>query len=94
LMRSRACLPSSRARSPRVVASPAMEARSNRTVQYSSASLASSSRAWASCALISAPLGGEGEGRLAPQPCAVRFPRQGEPLRRQLPPRRRRLLGR
>jgi hypothetical protein len=45
LMRSRACLPSSRARSPRAEASPAMEARSNRTVRYSSASLASSSRA-------------------------------------------------
>jgi hypothetical protein len=50
LMRSRACLPSSRARSPRAEASPAMEARSRRTSQYSSASLASSSRAWASCA--------------------------------------------
>jgi hypothetical protein len=34
LMRSRACLPSSRARSPRAEASPAMEARSNRTVRY------------------------------------------------------------
>jgi hypothetical protein len=39
-------------------------------VWYSSANLASSSRAWASCALMSALLGGEGEGRLAPQPCA------------------------
>jgi hypothetical protein len=43
LMRSRAYLPSSRARSPRAEASPAMEARSSRTVPYSSASLASSS---------------------------------------------------
>jgi hypothetical protein len=50
LMRSRACMPSSRTRSPRAEASPAIEARSNRTVRYSSASLASSSRAWASCA--------------------------------------------
>jgi hypothetical protein len=48
LMRSWACLPSSRARSPRAEASPAMEARSSRTVRYSSAILASSSRAWAS----------------------------------------------
>jgi hypothetical protein len=45
LMRSRACMPSSRARSPHAEASPAMEARSNRTVRYSSVSLASSSRA-------------------------------------------------
>jgi hypothetical protein len=43
LMRSRACLPSSRERSPRAEASPAMEARSSRTARYSSASLASSS---------------------------------------------------
>jgi hypothetical protein len=66
LMQSRACMPSSRARSPRAEASPAIEARSNRTVRYSSASLASSSRAWASCALISAPVGGEGAGALGP----------------------------
>jgi hypothetical protein len=66
LMRSRACLPSSRARSPRAEASPTMEARSNRTVRYSSASLASSSRAWASCALMSAFVGGEGGGALGP----------------------------
>jgi hypothetical protein len=66
LMRSRACLPNSRARSLRAEASLAIEARSNRTVRYSSASLASSSCAWASCALMSAPLDGEGEGRLAP----------------------------
>ncbi len=48
---------------------------SNRIVRYSSASLASSSRAWASCALMSAPLGGEG-GRSAwpPQPRTVQFP--------------------
>jgi hypothetical protein len=57
LMRSRACLPSSLARSPRAEASLAMEARSNRTVRYSSASLASSSRAWANCASTSAPAG-------------------------------------
>jgi hypothetical protein len=50
LMRSRACLPSSRVRSPRAEASPAMEARSSHTVRYYSASLASSSRAWANCA--------------------------------------------
>jgi hypothetical protein len=42
LMRSRTCLPCSRARSPRAEASPAIEARSSRTVRYSSASLASS----------------------------------------------------
>jgi hypothetical protein len=36
-----------------------MVARSSRTARYSSASLASSSRTWASCALMSAPLGGE-----------------------------------
>jgi hypothetical protein len=40
------------------------------------------------------PLGGEGEGRLAPQPCAVQFPGQGEPLSRRLPPRRWHLPGR
>jgi hypothetical protein len=57
LMRLRACLPSSRARSPRVEASPAIEARSNRTVRYSSASLASSSRAWANCVSTSALAG-------------------------------------
>jgi hypothetical protein len=45
LMRSRACFPSSRARSPRAEASPAMEARSSRTARYTSAILASSSRA-------------------------------------------------
>jgi hypothetical protein len=44
LMRSRTCLPSSRARSPRAEASSAIEARSSHTVRYSSASLASSSR--------------------------------------------------
>jgi hypothetical protein len=66
LMWSRACLPSSRPRLPRAEASPAMEAQSSRTVRYSSASLASSSRAWASCVLISAPVGGEGGGALGP----------------------------
>jgi hypothetical protein len=45
LMRSRACLLNSHARSPRAKASPAMEARSSRTARYSSVSLASSSRA-------------------------------------------------
>jgi hypothetical protein len=45
LMRSWACLPSSHTRSQRAEASPAMEACSNRTVRYSSASLASGSRA-------------------------------------------------
>jgi hypothetical protein len=45
LMRSGARRPYSRARSPRAEASPAMEARSSRTARYSSASLASSSRA-------------------------------------------------
>jgi hypothetical protein len=34
-----------------------MEARSSLTVRYSSASLASSSRAWANCASTSAPAG-------------------------------------
>jgi hypothetical protein len=77
LMRSRACLPSSRARSPRAEASPAMEARSNRTVRYSYASLASSSRAWASCVLMSAPLGGEGGGALGPAGRRDPVPRAG-----------------
>jgi hypothetical protein len=45
LMRSRAYRPNSRARSRRPEASLAMEARSSRTARYSSASLASSSRA-------------------------------------------------
>jgi hypothetical protein len=44
LMRSRACLPSLCARSPRTEASPAMEVRSSRTARYCSASLASSLR--------------------------------------------------
>jgi hypothetical protein len=57
LMRSRACMPNYRTHSPRAEASPAMEARSSRTIRYSSANLASSSRAWASCASISAPAG-------------------------------------
>jgi hypothetical protein len=43
----------------------AMEARSSRTARYSSASLASSSRAWASCALMSALHGGEVGAHLA-----------------------------
>jgi hypothetical protein len=45
LISSQACLLSSRARSPRAEASPAMEARSSHTVRYSSTSLVSSSRA-------------------------------------------------
>jgi hypothetical protein len=45
-----------------------MEARSSRTARYSSASLASSSRAWASYTLMSEPLGGEGGGALGPAP--------------------------
>jgi hypothetical protein len=93
LMRSRACLPSSRASSLRAEASPVMEARSNHFVRYSSASLASSSRAWASCALMSAPSAVREEGRLAPQAGAIRSPGWEEPLRRRRPPRWRRLLG-
>jgi hypothetical protein len=68
LMRSRACRPNLRARSPRAEASPAMKARSSHTARYSSASLASSSRAWDNCALTLAPLGGEGGGALGPAP--------------------------
>jgi hypothetical protein len=45
-----------------------MDVRSSRTARYSSASLASSSRTWASCALMSAPLDGEGGGALGPAP--------------------------
>jgi hypothetical protein len=75
LMWSRACLPSSRARSPRAEASPAIKAQSNRTVRYSSSSLASSSRAWASCALMSAPLSGEEDGALDPAARRGPFPR-------------------
>jgi hypothetical protein len=75
LMRSRACRPNSRARSLHAEAFPAMKARSNRTARYSSASLASSSRAWASCALTSPPLGGEGGGALGP--AAMRVPVPG-----------------
>jgi hypothetical protein len=77
LMRSRACLPSSRARSPRAEASPAIEAQSNRTMRYSSASLASSSRVWANCALMSAPLRGEGGGALDPAARRGPVPRAG-----------------
>jgi hypothetical protein len=77
LMRSRACMPSSRTRSPRAEASPAIEARSNRTVRYSSASLASSSGAWASCASLSAPVGGEGAGALGPAARREAVPRAG-----------------
>jgi hypothetical protein len=74
LMHSRVCLPSSRARSLHAEASPVMEVRSSRTARYSSVSLASSLRAWASCALMSAPLGGEVGAHLAPRPGAVQFP--------------------
>jgi hypothetical protein len=48
-----------------------------RTERYSSASLASSSRAWASCALMSAPLGGEGGGALGPAARRDPVPRPG-----------------
>jgi hypothetical protein len=77
LMRSQACLPSSRARSPRAEASPAMEARSSRTARYSSVTLASSSSASASCALMSAPLDGEGGGTLGPAPWCGPVPGPG-----------------
>jgi hypothetical protein len=66
LMRSLACLPSSRTRSPRAEASPAMEARKSRTTRYSSAIFASSSCACPSCALMSAPPVGEVGARSAP----------------------------
>jgi hypothetical protein len=39
--------------------------------------LASSSRAWASCALISAPVGGEGAGALGPAARHEAVPRAG-----------------
>jgi hypothetical protein len=94
LMRSRACLPSSRARSLHAEASPAIEVRSNRTVRYSSASLASCLCAWASCVLMSAPSAARGVGCSAPQPGAVQFPERVGPPRRRLPPRRWRSLGR
>jgi hypothetical protein len=74
LMCSRACLPSMHARSPHAEASPAMEARSSRTAWYSSASLASSSHARASCVLMLVPLGGEVGGDSAPRPGVVQFP--------------------
>jgi hypothetical protein len=64
-----------------------MEARSSRTSRYSSVSLASSSRAWASYALTSAPSVVRGEGHLAPHPGAAQFPDWWEPLRRRLMPR-------
>jgi hypothetical protein len=51
-----------------------MEARSSRTARYSSASLASSSRAWASCALMSEHLGGEVGAHLALGPRVAQFP--------------------
>jgi hypothetical protein len=66
LMRSRAYLPSSRVRLPRAEASPALVARRSHTCRYSSASLASSSRAWDSCALMPVPLTGEAGGALGP----------------------------
>jgi hypothetical protein len=94
LMQSWACLPNSRARSPRADASPAIEARSNRTVRYSSAILASSSRAWASCALMLVPLGGEGGGALGPAAVRGPVPRAGGTSPSPAPARRRGLLGR
>jgi hypothetical protein len=54
-----------------------MEARSNCTVRCSFANLASSSRALASCALMSAPLGGEGGGALGPAAGRDPVPRAG-----------------
>jgi hypothetical protein len=66
LMRPHACLPSSRARSPRAEASPTMVARKSGTCRYSSASLASISRAWASCAAMPVPPAGEVGGALGP----------------------------
>jgi hypothetical protein len=60
-MCSRSCLPTSQTRSPRAEASPAIVARRSRTSRYSSASFASSSRAWANYAVMSAaPAGGTG----------------------------------
>jgi hypothetical protein len=54
-----------------------IEARSNRTVRYSSAILASSSRAWASCVLMSTHLGGEEGGALGPAARRDPVPRAG-----------------
>jgi hypothetical protein len=65
-IRSQACLPSSHARSPRAEASSAMVARKSRTYRYSSTSLASSSRAWASCTLMLMPPVDKVRARLAP----------------------------
>jgi hypothetical protein len=67
LMRTRACLPASHARSLRVEASRAMVALKSRTCRYSSASLASSLRAWASCLVMSAPPAGRAGGRFTPR---------------------------
>jgi hypothetical protein len=83
LMCSRAYFPSSRARSPRAEASPAMEARSSRTARYSSASLASSSRAWVSCVFMSEPLVAEVGARSAPGSVVRWLPSSGGLLRRQ-----------
>jgi hypothetical protein len=56
--------------------------------------LTSSSRAWASCALMSAPLASEVGAHLAPSPRVVQFSGSGGLLRRQPPPRSRRSPGR
>jgi hypothetical protein len=64
------------------------------TARYSSANLASSSHAWASCALMSPPLGGEDGGALGPTAKRDPVPRAGEPPRRRRLARRRCLLGR
>jgi hypothetical protein len=90
LMHSQASLPSSRTRSPRAEASPSMEARSSHTARYSSASLASSSRAWASCVLMLMPPVIEVGGVLGPGSGVRWSPDFGGLLRRQPPPRSRR----
>jgi hypothetical protein len=59
-----------------------MEERSSRVAWYSSASLASSSRTWASCVLMSVPLAGEVGARSAPGPGVVQFPGFGGLLHR------------
>jgi hypothetical protein len=66
-MHSWACLPSSHARSLRAEASFAMVVCMSRTYRYSSVSLASSSRACASYAAMSALLVGEVGGALGPE---------------------------
>jgi hypothetical protein len=81
-------LPRSHARSPCAEASPTTEARSSHTVQYSFMSFASSSCAWASCTLMSAPPVGEVGVHSAPHPGVIQFS-GGEGLLRRRPPRSR-----